>query len=168
MIKTILGLFGVDDSSGAFTSNLKFTGGGTSSADANTLDAYVEGTFVPNITFGGGSTGLTYFSRGGAYTRIGNMIFCNAFIILSAKGSSAGNMVLTGLPYTATATLNSPGSVTIDGVASGVGDSFMSAHVAAGTKNVFLFKHAVGIASRLTEADFTDTTTIRVSVAYRV
>lgn len=168
MIKTILGLLGVDDASGPFTSNLKFTGGGTSSSNVNTLDAYVEGTFVPSITFGGGSTGLTYSSRGGTYTRIGNMVFCTAFVILSAKGSSTGDMVLTGLPYAATATLNSPGSVTMDGVTSGVGDSFMSARVAASTNNVFLFKHAAGIQARLTEADFTDTTTIGVSVAYRV
>ena len=42
MIKKILGLFGVDSASGPFTTNLKFTSGGTSSSDVNTLDAYAE------------------------------------------------------------------------------------------------------------------------------
>lgn len=64
------------------------------------LDYYEEGTWTPGLTFGGGSTGMTFSSRNGAYTRIGRVVYCSFDFILSAKGSSTGNAQLTTLPFT--------------------------------------------------------------------
>lgn len=168
MIKTILGLFGVDDSSGPFTTNLKFTSGGTASADANTLDAYVEGTFTPALTFGGGNTGLTYSSRGGTYTRIGNMVFFSISIVLSAKGSSTGDVTVTSLPITVSNALNFASAVELSVMTAGVGDSFISSSPQNSTTNIFLYKYAAGSKVRLNDTDFTDTSTIRITGSYRV
>ena len=66
------------------------------------LDDYEEGSWTPNFTFNGNSTGLTYSNRGGLYTRVGRLVTCYCMIVLSAKGSSTGNVLVTGLPYTAT------------------------------------------------------------------
>jgi hypothetical protein len=170
MIKTILGLLGVDDSSGPFTSNLKFTSGGTASADANTLDAYVEGTFspAPTLTFGGGATGMTFLSRGGVYTKIGNMVFFTISIWLTAKGSSAGNILISGLPFTASNTMNFPVAMAADALTSGVGDSFLSASVQANTSTIIVYKYSAGAQVRLTDADFTDNSVLRMCGNYRV
>ena len=76
-------------------------GSGTG-VSSNILDDYEEGTWTPNFTFNGNSTGLTYDYRGGVYTRIGRLVTCYCMIVLSNKGSSTGNVLVSGLPFTAT------------------------------------------------------------------
>lgn len=46
------------------------------------------GSWTPNVTFGGGSTGITYSSRVAQWTRIGDRIFFNISSVMTAKGSS--------------------------------------------------------------------------------
>jgi hypothetical protein len=76
-----------------------------SSANANTLDDYEEGTWTPAVTFDGGSTGVTYNDRKGSYTKIGRVVTLIGFINLTNKGSSSGTMQIGGLPFTVTRTL---------------------------------------------------------------
>jgi hypothetical protein len=70
------------------------------SANANTLDDYEEGTWTPTLTFGTGSTGMTYTARSGWYTKIGNQVTVQFTIFLSAIGSSTGSANVSGLPFT--------------------------------------------------------------------
>lgn len=64
------------------------------------LSNYVSGgTFLPNLQFGGASTGITYASRFGFYTRIGNVCYISLGLTLSNKGSSTGAASITGLPF---------------------------------------------------------------------
>ena len=70
------------------------------SSDVNTLDDYEEGTFTPTITFGGGSTGITYSTQIGSYTKIGNKVFYFIYIVLTSKGSSTGGLNVIGMPFT--------------------------------------------------------------------
>jgi hypothetical protein len=72
--------------------------GGTGAA--NHLDDYEEGTFVPAITFGGASTGVTYTARFGRYIKIGTLVYVNIALNLTDKGSSTGDAKVTGLPFT--------------------------------------------------------------------
>lgn len=81
---------------------LQFPATANPSSDANTLDDYREGTWVPTITFGGGSTGLTYSSQQGFYTKIGRQVLCTFDVRLSAKGTSTGNAVIQGWPFAPT------------------------------------------------------------------
>ena len=69
-------------------------------AAANALDDYEEGTWTMGVTFGGGSTGITYGSNLGTYTKIGRQVTVNGYLVLTNKGSSTGNAKLTGLPFT--------------------------------------------------------------------
>lgn len=167
MIKKIMGLFGVDSTSGPFTTNLKFTSGGTASADVNTLDAYVEGVFLPELTFGGASTGITYSSRGGVFTKIGNMVFFTLSIALSSKGSATGTQQITGLPYTVSATADFPSMPSLSSTPAAV-DSDLVAMALATTTTINLYDYILGVRTRLTDADFTNTTIIRISGQYRV
>lgn len=70
------------------------------SDDANTLDDYEEGAWTPGIRFGTGSSGIAYDTRGGYYTKMGNIAFISGYIYLSSKGTSTGNAYITGLPFT--------------------------------------------------------------------
>ena len=64
------------------------------------LDHYEEGDWTPVIAFGGGSSGISYTARDGAYTRIGRQVTITFMVDLSSKGSSTGNATITGLPFT--------------------------------------------------------------------
>jgi len=76
----------------------------SASSDSNVLDDYEEGTWTPGVAFGGGSTGVTYnatYNRGW-YTRVGNLVTCTMALEVSNKGSSTGDMTLTGFPFSST------------------------------------------------------------------
>jgi hypothetical protein len=68
------------------------------SSDANTLDDYEEGTWLPVLTGDGGGTAMTYALQIGKYTKIGNVVIADAYIILSNRGTITGNVIITGLP----------------------------------------------------------------------
>jgi hypothetical protein len=84
---------------------------GEVSAD-DTLDYYEEGTWTPDIEFGNANVGLTYLSRAGAYTRIGNIVWCRFVMSLTNRGSSTGSMHISGLPF---AVKDSLGGTQLDG-----------------------------------------------------
>jgi hypothetical protein len=67
------------------------------------LNDYEEGTFTPVLAFGGGSTGITYATQVGTYTKIGRTVTVRFEIELSSKGSSTGTATITGLPFSSAA-----------------------------------------------------------------
>lgn len=66
---------------------------------------YATGTFTPILSFGGASTGITYTSQIASYTKIGNLVFVDIYVVLSSKGSSTGAAVISALPYISDAAL---------------------------------------------------------------
>lgn len=70
------------------------------SSNANTLDDYEEGTWAPVLTFGNATTGITYATQTGRYTKIGRLVSATANIALSSKGTATGSALVTGLPFT--------------------------------------------------------------------
>ena len=87
-------------------------------ADANTLDDYEEGTWTGTMTTAGsGSTPPpTSITATGKYTKIGNVV--NVFINFDNKNTTgaSGQLVVTGLPFTATTSINQIGSVAFYGL----------------------------------------------------
>ncbi|KKL95613.1 hypothetical protein LCGC14_1852840, partial [marine sediment metagenome] len=79
---------------------LKFPASQSASADANTLDDYEEGTWTPDLQFGGLKVGITYDVQVGWYRKVGDKVTCNCYIDLSSKGSSVGIVNVFGLPFT--------------------------------------------------------------------
>lgn len=66
---------------------------------------YETGTWTPVLVGVGTAGTFTYSTQTGNYTRIGNRVFFNARITISAiTGAPAGLMTITGLPYTSYAT----------------------------------------------------------------
>lgn len=80
---------------------IKFPAAQVSVADVNTLDDYEEGTWTPVLNFGGATTGITYSSQVGTYTKIGNLIYVEFACILTSKGSATGSATITGIPTSA-------------------------------------------------------------------
>jgi hypothetical protein len=99
------------------------------SSDPNTLDDYEEGTFDFGLVFSGDPTGVTFATRQGKYTKIGNMVTVTGNISLTNKGSTAGSATLTGLPFTifnANANYSAPAlwfaNISFAGQVQGIGD----------------------------------------------
>ena len=81
---------------------LLYGGGLTFNGDtaaANALDDYEEGTFTPVLTGTTSASGVTYDTQTGIYTKVGNRVTFNVTVNLSNKGTIAGYLKITGLPY---------------------------------------------------------------------
>ena len=147
---------------------LKFPTAQNASADANTLDDYEEGNWTMGVSFGGGTTGITYVYNLGYYTKIGNVVTVSGFLYLSSKGSSVGVVKLTGLPFTVVN--NRAGDVAFSVYFAGI--SFANqcqAYSIQNTTTVTINEVTeAGVQTNLTNVNFSDTGWIMVNAVYRV
>jgi len=79
---------------------------GTGTTGSEVLDDYEEGTWTPVIGGSSGTSGQTYATQIGRYTKTGNSVTCTFRVALSAKGTITGNAAISGLPFTITALTN--------------------------------------------------------------
>ena len=86
---------------GSFYS-IKFPSVQSSSTDPNTLDDYEEGTWTPALSASTTNTGFTYntTNTSGSYIKVGKMVRLTGRLTLTATGSAAGDIYITGLPLT--------------------------------------------------------------------
>lgn len=87
------------DISASGAGQIKFPATQNASSDANTLDDYEEGTWTPTLLINGSSTGITYNTQIGRYTKWGRIMHIAFNIELASKGASAGAVTMTGEPY---------------------------------------------------------------------
>ena len=84
----------------ATTGGIQFPATQVAISDANNLDDYEEGTWTPGIKFAASTAGITYGNQLGTYTKIGRKVTVTGFFSLTSKGTSPGQAVITGLPFT--------------------------------------------------------------------
>jgi hypothetical protein len=135
---------------------LKFSAGGVASADVNTLDAYEEGTFTPTLTFATpGNVSVSYSIRVGAYTKVGDRVFYSFNITTSGftHTTAAGNLTVSGLPFTSNAVSTVVAATSIAGWTK-AGYTSVNARVTASATTVVFPAQGSGQAqSNLTSAD---------------
>lgn len=74
----------------------------------NVLSTFTNTTsYTPVISFGGGTTGITYSLQFGSYSQVGSLIFFSYLIVLTSKGTSTGTVRLS-LPTALTADDRNP------------------------------------------------------------
>jgi hypothetical protein len=134
-----------------------------------TLATYVEGSCTLSLTFGGGSTGITYSVRTCKYQQVGNTVTLRAYLALSSKGSSTGSAVITGLPVAASATASEfqAGQVIVGNGSSYTGTSYGNIDPAA-TTSINLVVVNGGVAAALTDTNFVNTSNINLSFRYTI
>jgi hypothetical protein len=84
--------------------NIQFPSTQVSSANANNLDDYEEGTFTPTVTSGTGSI-TTVTGQSGTYTKIGRQVTVTATALIVNNGTG-GSYVQYTIPFTANASFN--------------------------------------------------------------
>jgi hypothetical protein len=65
----------------------------------NTLDDYEEGTFTPVLGGTSGTSGQTYGTQNGTYTKVGRLVNCSWYVNLTAKGTISGDLAMLGFPF---------------------------------------------------------------------
>ena len=68
--------------------------GGTGSA--NQLDDYEEGTFTPTVS---AIASPNYSIQAGKYTRIGNIVNAQVYLLLASGGGEGSNFAISNLPF---------------------------------------------------------------------
>lgn len=139
---------------------------GVIASNENSSDC--EGSWTPGISFGGGTTGITYTIQSGSYTKRGNRVHCTGVIVLSAKGSSTGAAKITGLPFTVR---NNNDSINTGSLYfSGVTFTGQFQPLADGNATTIAINQITeaGNASNLTDANFAATSQVRIAITYRV
>ena len=120
-------------------------------------------TFTPVLTFGGGSTGITYANQTGVYQIIGNTVWFELQIVLTNKGSSTGTALIS-LPFNGVV-LQSPCSITC----SNLTFSGTLCGNATTTGGVQLIQLTSGAAlSALNDTNFANNSTVRAQGQYSI
>jgi hypothetical protein len=136
------------------------------SSDVNTLDDYEEGTYTPTVSYSGSTSGVTYISSTGSFTKIGNVISVQIAINLSNKGTGSGSVVVS-LPF---ANRTERGGLAI-GNTQGISanNSSYQAMVESGLSNVyFRVPSGLGSTSELGYADIANNFYITMSGVYLI
>lgn len=140
--------------------NIQFPAIQVPNAGANVLDDYEELTWVPDLQFGGAKVDITYGTQTGIYTKVGNMVFLSARIVLTSKGSPVGNATISGFPFAV-------GTNHIGIIISGAGMSGLTGPMFLSAGGYILYQAAAAWAN-ITNAHFTNTSDIRISMVYSV
>lgn len=120
------------------------------------------GSWTPVVTFGGASTGITYSTQVGKYQQIGDVVIATANIILTSKGSATGFAAIAGLPVSAP-------NIGVASISYYADMGTMSAATGAATgTSINLYNAGAAGSSALTDANFTNTTTINLTAIYNI
>jgi hypothetical protein len=77
------------------------------------LNDYEEGTFTPTV-FGSTVAGIgVYSAQGGFYTKVGNIVTVQVYLIWSALAGATGDLRFGGLPFAASASTNAISAASI-------------------------------------------------------
>jgi len=159
---------GILDISGANQGQIKFPATQNASSDANTLDDYEEGTFTPGITFGNGSTGMTFTTQTGTYTKVGREVHAHIQVNLLAKGSSTGAARVSGLPFTASASQQFATAVRWNAMNSALAHVVLVGGNGAATASFFGSTAGSTSPGALTDANFADSSQVIGTVVYHL
>ena len=118
-----------------------------------------SGTFTPTVTFSTpGDLAVTYVTRTGTYTRVGDMVYLNISIVTSAftHTTASGNLWITGFNFTGAGASSSHYRMALDvqgGIAWPAGSTMIMAYATGGLDYIKL----EGTGSASAGGDFTVT-----------
>lgn len=146
----------------------RFQNDGTNCRVIDRFRRYEEGTYTPAVTFAGGSTGMTYGTRSGVYTRLGDVVFVTGLVTLTAKGSSTGTAGLSIPSSILGSATDAPGAGVVPYCANMSG---LTSHVTLGmaaSGGGFTLRDcgATGTAE-LDDTNFTNTSVFNFSATYK-
>jgi hypothetical protein len=128
---------------------------------------YQTGTWTPTLSFSGGSTGIALTSEG-IYTRLGNTVCLRGVITLTDKGSDSGTARIGGLPHSTANTSTSYQTAPVMIFDASSLTSAVTGLFEDNQPNIILYQTSASGGAAVTNANFTNTTSIRFSGTYQI
>lgn len=144
---------------------IKFPATQNASADPNVIDDVEKGVWTPVVAFGGVTTGITYTTQVGRYTKIGRLVLIEGEVLLSNKGAAVGAATISGIPFTIAQASASFGQA-ISGMAGLTAGSFLIG--GAGTTILSPRNPNAAGSAAMTNAEFTNTSRFFIGGVYSV
>ena len=138
------------------------TANGSGTMTSELLNDYEEGTWTPTVQFGGASVGMTYDDQIASYVKIGSQVTVQVFIELTNKGTSTGDARIAGLPFTTNG--NYAAALDIGNIS--FADRISMLTPSGATTISFAETTNAGSRTTLTNADFTNTSFVYVTLTY--
>lgn len=149
--------------------NTSFADGVTFDDGTNVIANFVDVTaFTPGIEFGGASVGITYSTQSGYYSRIGNSVMFQIHIVLSNKGSSTGIAKVVNFPIQSFGSNQQYCTFVPNDVSNTSGETQFGATFTPNSTAVFLQNFGSTGLGNLTNAEFTNTSELRLWGCYQV
>jgi hypothetical protein len=146
---------------------LKFPATPINSADADTLDTYEEGVFTPTLTFGGNAASVVYNGQIGRYIKIGKLVWIFIRIQLSNKGSSTGSLAYQGLPFTSLNLTNYQSALSLGYTEELAFNTIPALKLPENGTSIDMWESTSGgAATPITDGDYENATSIRISGCY--
>ncbi len=142
------------------------TGGQVIVSSSGLASAVGLQSFTPVLAFGGNSVGIDYSVQSGTYHTAGHLTEVQVNLTLRSKGSSTGAATITGLPVTVSGSSNGTGSAGYTANMSSL-TSTPSLFADGGGTTIQLFETGSGGSASLSDANFTNTSQIQVTMVYQ-
>ena len=126
-------------------------------------------TWKPGMSFGNGTTGITYDNQLGNFVKIGRLVVANYKLILSSKGSDTGIARITGLPAMVAPVAASDVFSSIgywNAMTSSLVSMSIGVEVGKTTGQIFGVTSAATEVSAMTDTDFADASSIQGVLMY--
>lgn len=120
-------------------------------------------SWTPTLSFGGGSTGITYTTQTGRIRKANGMVYLEGEILLSSKGTDTGAAVIGGLPVAPLG--NAVGQVEFRSNGASIPTNGLSARSTTSSTLTLNYQGATDSAA-LTNSEFTDTSRLHFSIVY--
>lgn len=131
-------------------------------------DQISEGLWVPLLSIGGSSAGITYFKQIGQYQRIGNRVQVTGRVYVDSPGTNVGAAIITGLPFVAAGASdydNSP-TFSVNFFVDFWQGVLPQGRIDGGGSEIKLFQNTAGGIVPIDRANFAKYTTISFSANY--
>ncbi|MEY2759934.1 MAG: hypothetical protein RIR33_3712 [Pseudomonadota bacterium] len=129
--------------------------------------SYVTSTYTPVVSFGGASTGITYSTQEGRYTRIGDLVFVTGYIVLTSKGTATGAMRISAPIAAAAMTQPGAGSISYAANMSGL-TSPITLGMNTGASTFVPRDFGAAGTAEIDDTNCTNTTAFTFAITYKV
>jgi hypothetical protein len=147
------------------------TSDGSGTMTSEVLDDYEEGTWTPTLAGSVTAGSTNYFVQVGRYEKIGRQVTIRGRIAVNLKGTLDGDVSITGLPYTSSATSGAHGILNF-GYASSLGitasESLTCLMGLSATSGVIRIWNATTGTSNLDDSEIGDATSLYFEGSYHV